>query len=415
MGISLASPLRRALFAVACVTMVVVYASWAVRPLIASRSEGSLQRRAIENAIRWEPGNAEHRAQLGRYFMFVAQDAAAAVRQYEAAVALNPYMARYWLDLANACQFTGDVARQRQALDGAMEADPNTPEVAWEAANFYLLQGDVPRALRGLRTVLAADGYRVRPALELCWRVTHNADQVLDLLPREAGSYFKFLSVLASHQESAAADRVWTRMIALGQEVDPKVALPYVQYLLDQHDVAHAQQAWKELAGASPQLRPYLAEQNLIVNGGFTQEILNAGFDWRYRTQPGVAINLDSTEFHSASRALLLAFDGAEIADAGLWQLVPVEPNAEYEFTAFVKSEDLFSASGPQLAIYDAYRGTPLLQMDELMGSRVWQPVKSELQTRGDTRLVAIRVVRSQPATRIRGRLWLDDVSLVRK
>ncbi len=415
MGISLASPLRRALLAVACVTLVVVYASWAVRPLIASRSEGSLQRSAIEHAIRWEPGNAEHRAQLGRYFAFVAQDAGAAVQQYEAAVVLNPYMARYWLDLANACQFSGNAARQREALEHAMQADPNTPEVAWEAANFYLLQGDVPRALRGLRTVLAVDGYRVRPALELCWRITQDADQVLDLLPRDPESYFKFLSVVASHHEGVAVARAWTRMIALGQEVDPKLALPYVQYLLDQHDVAHAQQAWKELARVSPQLRPYVAEQNLIVNGGFTQEILNAGFDWRYRAQPGVTINLDSTDFHSASRALLLTFDGADIADAGLWQLVPVEPNAVYEFTAFVKSEDLSSASGPRLAAYDAYSGTPLLQTDEVMGSRVWQQVTGELRTRSDTRLLAISMVRSQPATRIRGRLWLDDVSLVRK
>ncbi len=392
-----------------------LYVSWAVRPLLGARGARSLDRAAIERAIRWEPANAEHRAQLGRHFMFVAQDAASATREYEIAVALNPHVARYWLDLANACQFRGDTARQREALEHAIQADPNTPDVAWEAANFFLVQGDMTRALRGFRTVLAADPYRVRSALELSWRATGNPDQVVDLLPRDSASYLKFVDLLASRHELAAADRVWTRMIALGAGPEPKLAFPYLQYLLDQHEVARARRGWQELAGASKSLEPYQDGENLIVNGGFTQEILNGGFDWRFRARPGLTISLDSSEFHGGSPSLLLAFDGSDIADAGLWQLVPVDPGAAYEFSAFVKSDDLRSASGPRLAISDAYSEATLLETSEVLGSGVWQPVRGELHTRSDTTLVAVRVVRSQAQTRIRGKLWLDDLRLVRK
>ena len=101
------------------------------------------------------PRNADYRNHLGRYYALVARDPGAAIEPYRAAVQLNPHSARYWFDLASAYQVLGDTSNQSWALEHAIEADPTTPDVAWEAANFYLVQGDNEKALREFHVVLA--------------------------------------------------------------------------------------------------------------------------------------------------------------------------------------------------------------------------------------------------------------------
>ena len=96
---------------------------------------------SLQRAVRFDPGNANYRNHLGRYYELVARDPAAAIGPYTEAVRLNPHSARFWFDLASAYQVRGDVANQTAALEHAIEADPTTPDVAWEAANLYLVQG----------------------------------------------------------------------------------------------------------------------------------------------------------------------------------------------------------------------------------------------------------------------------------
>ena len=86
-----------------------------------------------------------------------AGDPQPAIESLRSAVALNPHDARYWLDLAAAYQVTGDVNGQRSALDQALAAEPTAPNVAWEAANFFLVDGDIDRALREFRVVIEND------------------------------------------------------------------------------------------------------------------------------------------------------------------------------------------------------------------------------------------------------------------
>src|SRR5258706_6620386 len=97
---------------------------------------------SLERATRLDPSNAEYRNHLGRYYALVARDPASAIAPYRDAVQLNPHSARYWFDLASAYQVLGDVSNQTLALEHAITADPTTPDVAWEAANLYLAQGD---------------------------------------------------------------------------------------------------------------------------------------------------------------------------------------------------------------------------------------------------------------------------------
>ena len=417
MRIELRSHLREFSFAMVCLVLVGLYLPLVLRPYRASRLAVIPDLSNLQEAIRLAPSNAEYRELLGRSRALSGADLNDAIASYRTAVHLNPYVARYWLDLAGAYQVAGRTSEQEQSVEHAVEADPTTPHVAWDAANFYLVQGDQETALRNFRVVLANDPEAVDSALQLCWRATRDANQILDqALPRKAELYLSFLGLLISEQEVAAAENVWNHLIGLNQEFSTTLAVPYFRFLIAKHEVTAAQSAWQQLAGVNRSLQPYLpSRENLVVNGGFEETLLNGGFDWWYQSNPHAALAMDTSVFSNGTRSLSIIFDGYNPGDAGIVQFVPVKPNTNYEFTAEYKTEDIDSASGPRFAIGDAYTNTSYVLTDDVLGTNPWRVQHARFQTGPSTNLVLLKIVRDPPGPLIRGKLWIDDLKLVEK
>ena len=193
MQIELRSPLRNFSFAVVCLVLVGLYLQLALHAYLASRLATGPESPNLQKAIRLEPSNAEYRDLLGRNLALSGISLDDAIANYRIAVRLNPYAARYWLDLAGAYQLAGRTREQEESVERAVEVDPTTPHVAWEAANFFLVQGDPEKALRYFHVVLANDiRMRLTPPLQLCWRATGDANQILDeVLPRRPDLYLR--------------------------------------------------------------------------------------------------------------------------------------------------------------------------------------------------------------------------------
>jgi Flp pilus assembly protein TadD len=419
MPIELRSPLRKFSFAGACLALIGLYLYFALRAYLASHLATTPDPSNLNKAIRLEPSNAEYRELLGRSLALSGENLNDAIANYRTAVDLNPYVARYWLDLANAYQVAGDTSEQERSVEQAVEADPTTPHVAWEAANLFLVQGDQERALRYFRVVIAndPDPGTVASALQLCWRATGDADQILDrVLPRRPDLYLSFLRLLISKQEVAAAENVWNQLIALNQELPTKLAFPYFRFLIAKQEVAAAQTAWQQLAGLDRSLQRYLpSRENLVVNGGFEENVLNGGFDWWYESNPHAALAIDTSVFFSGTRSLSVTFDGRNPGDAGIFQFIPVKPNTDYEFSAESRTEDIESASGPRFAIVDVYTNASYVLTDDLLGSNPWHLQQARFQTGPNTNLVLLKIVRQPGSPLIRGKLWIDDLRLVGK
>ena len=417
MRIELRSQLREFSFAVVCLVLVGLYLHLALRPYRASRWAAIPDLSNLQEAIRLEPSNAEYRELLGLSLALSGANLDDAIANYRTAVHLNPYVARYWLDLAGAYQMAGNTSEQERSVEQAVEADPTTPHVAWEAANFFLLQGDQERALRNFRVVLANDPEAVDFALQLCWRATGDANQILDVaLPRRPDLYLSFLRLLIYKQQIAAAKNVWDRLIGLNQAFSTQLAFPYFRFLIAQEEVAAAQTAWQQLAALDRSLQPYLpSRENLIVNGGFEENLLNGGFDWWYGSEPHVILAIDTSEFHNGTRSLSVTFDGQSASEAGIFQFIPVKPNTDYEFSAECRTEELETASGPRFAITDAYNNTSYVLTDDVMGSNPWRLQQARFHTGPNTNLVLLKIVRQPAGPLIRGKLWIDDLRLVEK
>lgn len=391
--------------------LVAVYVWFAARNYQAARLASGLDIPSLQRAMTLAPRNAAYQDLLCRFLLFDRQEAAAAIPHCRRATALNPYYSAYWLDLALGYYSAGEQDLQRQAILEAIAVDPTTPDVAWSAANFFLLQHNLPEALRQFSIVIANDPGKVTPSLDLCWRAVPDVRTIEAILPRDPGVYLQFVRLLTANNEWEGAQRVWSDFLTLNREVDYRQALFYVDALLQHHDVAHAVQVWQQLMSRSEVLRKRGRADDLVVNGGFEQGILNGGFDWRYARQDGSTVSLDSSEFHSGTQSLSISYNGRN-GDSGMLQYVPVKANSRYTLSAWVKSEGLKSGSGICVSASDAYTDKLYGQTQETLGTTGWHRVEADFQTGPETELVAMRFTHAHGSLWVEGQLWVDDVSL---
>jgi len=416
MKIPLKNPHRKLATVIVAAVLATVYVAFAAIQLAASWFGNRAELSSLKKAAWLDPGEAEYRDRLGRYYDLVVRDPASAVTHYKAAVQINPHSARYWFDLASTYQILGDTPHQTEALEHAIQADGTTPDVAWEAANLYLVQGENGKALREFSIVIANDTSLHASAMQFCWRIEPDVDALLrNVLPAKADAYITFLGLLESKQETAGAEKVWNALMKTQDSFDPAHAYSYIRYLILHKEADAAVLAWRQTA-ARFGFSAYLpSSANLVVNSNFDLPLLNAGFDWQYKKQSGVGLTLDPSDFYAGRRSLQISFDGPGIVDGGIFQFVAVQPNTTYDFTAHYKNGEMAGAGGPHFTIQDMYTQAIYYESEELKGAGFWKSANGEFTTGPDCKLVLLHIRRVPEGSPMRGKLWVDDFHITKK
>lgn len=407
---------RKSLLVLLFLGILSIYISRVATVYRAQRFADSSQVEGLERAIRLSPHDAEFPHLLGLRLSASDQDDAGAIVNFRKAVTLNPNSGRYWLDLASVYQVTGNREEENEAVQSALNAEPGNPEIAAEAAQDFLVAGDEDRALPLFRQALEQNPEAAQAVLPVCWRETRDANLLLaKAIPANPELQLTFLRMLTAQKETAAASQVWEYLVASHKSFQPQLSFFYFDYLLKEHDVASFDRSWHELAGLVPDMRAYLPNDNLMVNAGFEHPLLNSGFDWRYEPAEHIAAGIDDKVAHSGAHSLSLSYDGSPGYDAGWKQFVPVQANTDYEFSVWIKSENVISSSGPRIAIGDAYSDANLLLTDDVLDTHPWQELKGTLRVPAGTELLVVTITRAPANARIRGRVWIDDLRLVKR
>lgn len=407
------SLVQRVLLFAFCVAGAAIYTWFAVKAYRAQRLADRSDQSSIQKAIALAPENATYHELLCRNMIFASQEPERAVDECRKASELDPYNSSIWLDLAQAYYSDGNRPLNDAAIQKALAVDPTTPDTLWSAANFLLIQGNTSEAMKQFAIVLREEPSLAPAALNICWQSLHDIHRVLGIVPSNPAVHLAFIQLLLSTGEVDTAHQVWSALMQLKTPLDYHQGLFYIDSLLQAHAVTPASDAWKQLASRSKELEAYSQQGNLITDGSFSQEILNAGFDWRYNPRPQIAVTLDKTEFHSGPRSLRVVYS-ENGSDAGIFQYVAVQPDTRYRLSAWVKSEDIETANGPMLTIMDGYGSEIYGSTEETVGTTAWHRGETELRTGPETKLVIFTIVRRPGETRIQGKIWLDDVKLER-
>jgi len=399
---------------IVCVVAALAYSALAALDAAAAYLAKHSKSRALRAAVWLRPANAEYHYLLGRYLWLVQQAPEEASEAYRTATDLNPHAARYWLELAATYQWLGNENAEIDAVNHAVRAEPTTPSVAWDAANYYLIHGDTERSLKEYQVVLAYDPFLYSAAVQSVWRIKPDADYLLqNVIPAIPEVYSSFLDLMVTKNETAAAAKVWERLYQLRQPIPNRYVYRYFTYLVRNEQPDQARLVWQQSALLCGLSAYQPSADNLIVNGDLEQDVLNAGFDWTYEKRPDIDLALDPVHTQAGRRSLLIDINSHGLKDVGVTHLIAVQPNTAYKFSAYFKADGIEGVGGPRVAILDQFSNETYFVSDYLADVDYFKPMGGEFTTGPNTKLLVLRVQRDPPGSPMKGKLWLDGVHLV--
>jgi len=376
---------------------------------------------ALESALQWNPANPQTFDDFGTLMHMYADGGSRdkIIGSYEAATRLSPENAQYWADLGAAYDWAGRENDALAAFHNAQRLFPNSPDINWRVANFYVRQGRKAEALQSLRRVLAGGSIDRREVFELAALTTRDNKAILDdALPSQSSILVEYLNFRILNEDIHSAMEVWHRLLELNLVFPIRAALPYLDALIRYRELTELQESWSVLAARFPDEIPSRsADANLITNASFRHDILNGGFDWRIVPRKGAEVRLDGENRLESGQSLRIDFDGTE--NPYYWQVfqyVRVQPGTPYHFSGYMRVQGITTDSGPTFEICDAYDMKKLfLSGDGLTGTSSWLRQEFHFKTSSDTDLLVVRVGRrpsQKLANKIGGTVWVENIRL---
>jgi tetratricopeptide (TPR) repeat protein len=378
----------------------------------------------IQKAIGEDPTNGDLFHNLGLVYSSNPADIdlGEAVRNLRQATVLNPRRWDYWADLGRTCDFAGDTACSDDAFQRALALNPMTPSMQWAVGNHYLLTDRPAKAFPYFRKLLTMDWNYLGPTFQLCFRATRDPEAIYsEVIPhgKDASARFAFLMYLSSVADYESAMRIWGEMIS-GPDRSPDLSSvkPYLDFLVDRNQIQDARKVWNDLqhAGVIP-AKPLSPAVDTIYNAGFEGLAVNTGFDWRTNDSPELIFDFSDPSAYQGTKCLRIDFAVGRNADYDLVkQVVLTKPNTRYQLTAYVRSDNITSESGPRLRVVDLGCGGCIPRASEpTVGTTRWHPVEVDFLTQPQTEAVRVSLWRPPDEvyhSDITGTVWLDDLTL---
>jgi hypothetical protein len=411
--------LRRVLLIGTCAIVAAIFCYEAVRVELATKWIASGDLGQMQRAVSIEPGDADNWDQLGRFVQFTldTEDLRGALRDYEAAVRISPETARYWVDLAVVHENLGNSKEARDDFAEALKVYPASAEVHWEYGNFLLRQDQLAAAMSEMHVAVMGDRSLLPLAVTRAWRSTQDAEAIAtQLLPAESSAYIETLNFFATENLDAGLE-IWHRLAQLPVHFSIDKLFPFLDELIREERSADAVRMWLEGLAKCGLPHRSLPDQSVVWNGGFEQDMLNGGFDWRMESSPGMTWDYDTSVFQGGRRSIRLDFTGGINIDLNTpYIYVPVEPDRTYHFEGFMRTDGITTDSGPQFDVSDPFNPyVANIRTEELVGTQPWTALTGDIHTGPRTHILKIMLKRWESGyfdNKLGGSVWIDDVSL---
>jgi tetratricopeptide (TPR) repeat protein len=371
-------------------------------------------------AARWAPGDPFTHWRLASLEekVFNADNLADAVREYELAVTLSPNDYRYWMELGRALEASGDIAGGEKALRHAVELAPAYSQPRWHFGNLLVREGKLDEAFVQLARAAEADDAMRPQVFNLAWQVFGgDVDQIARMACPSLPVRMQFAIYLVGQARFDDAMRIWRTINPSERKGQRARDEEFEQALIQAKQFRAALEVMREI---EPDPGGPVPEQ--FWNGGFESDIGpgNAkNFYWAINSRPQVKTGID-TQAHSGHGSLRIALKAPNQLDSmPVSQTIVVEPNTQYHFECYVRTEDLNSGVTPMVSIVDAANNAVLVKSAPVpTGTNDWQRITFDFKTGPKSDGVILRLVRAScgedQVCPIFGTIWYDDFQLQR-
>jgi Tfp pilus assembly protein PilF len=348
---------------------------------------------------------------------FDTDDLTRSVNEYEMAASLSPYNYLAWADLGKARGLNGDPDDAQAAYARALQLAPNYAAVQWVYGNSLVRQGRTDEGFALIEKAAVSNPEYSQPAVTTALQVfDHDIAAVLRSLADTNATNAALAAALASEMHFDESFAAWSRLPDIEKIIKYKAL---GDKLIERFSAARKfQLAAGVAAGIRVESeRPVIGQ---VSNGGFESgvKMRNAGlFEWQIADGVQPQIGLSETQPHGGKYSLLITFNSFEAAAfRDVSQTVAVVPGAEYELSAFYRS-DVKTLASLKLEILNALTSTPITSTPPATPSSDWLPLQVKFAVPADTDGVVIRLIRegcAGPSCPTNGSLALDDISLRR-
>lgn len=371
-------------------------------------------------AARWAPDDPFVHWRLGTAARldFSASSAQETLREFEAAVRLSPNDFRYWSELGRALEATGDRAAAEKALRRAVDLAPNYYYPRWRLGNLLLRANRFEEAFQYLFRAAEANDQLWPQVINLAWQAYDgDVDRIANEACKDPNVRVLFATYLVGLKRSDDALRLWktlmpdvrARLITSGRNLR--------KALLDEKQFRAALEVHRDIEPADD-AKP---EPEVLANGGFEEPLSVPStkvFGWtlssNVQAQPSIV-----NEGKSGRRSLQIVLSASNrLERITAYQTVVVQPNTQYHFEFYARTEKLISASRPVVLIINGKDGLTLVNSEPLgSGTNNWQKYSINFTTK-DNDGIAVMIGRLPcpvgDVCPIFGTVWYDDFILSR-
>ena len=322
---------------------------------------------------------------------FTAESIENSIKGIENVVRFAPYNFSWWIELGRTYEQSNQPEKAEKAFLRAVELAPNYTYPHWQLGNFYLRSGDETRAFGELRKAAENNAVYREQVFSIAWDYYEQNPQRLEELAGDSPEVRAGLARFYAVKERAADSlRMWNTLTPEEKEKNSDVAKVVAQGLYDKKFYRQAVAFVADL-GMEPK-----AKAETVLNGSFEDPIgesENVFFDWKVTKAEKIDIKLDTTQKKSGNRSLRMSFNsflGGIFYNT--FQIVAVEPSAEYILSFWVKTDSLNSGGMPTFEVVDAVSGKIIATSESFpTGTNNWQQMKIEFSVPEDSEGISIR------------------------
>ncbi|SRR6266542_4078716 len=340
------------------------------------------------------------------------------ITEYEKAVSLSPNDYRLWMDLGEALEQAGEFEKAEEALRAALKLAPSYAYPHWYLGNLLLRTDRYPEGFAELQRASEANGQFQTQLFNLAWQVNKEDFESLKASvgsgPAIRAEFSKYLIERGRYDYGL---RLWNSLSETEKRESRFAADPIISHLVGSQHYHQAMEIWNQVAPGAA----YYAEPGRILDGGLENNLAHgpgAAFGWQVQSNSQVQIGIDAGQGHTGSRSLRVFFQvRSHIDTINVSQLVPVNPNTEYDFECYLKTDKLESAETPVVGITNAANDSWLVGSPAApSGNNNWQRIALSFKTDAKTEAVKVKMVRNScpdsPICPIFGTVWYDDFNL---
>ncbi|HEX7334940.1 MAG TPA: carbohydrate binding domain-containing protein [Pyrinomonadaceae bacterium] len=363
----------------------------------------------------WRMGQVQQR-------VFSLEQQAKSIAEFEKAVSLSPNDYRYWTSLGTAYEQVGEAAKAEHALKRAVALAPSYAYPHWYLGNLLVRNARYDEAFAELRLASKAEPEFQGQLFNLAWQLYGDDPESIKKAVGESSAVrAQFAVFLIGLKQTDQGLKFWNEMSIEERKANLASGESIIASLKNEHRYHDALKVWNDIASDS--LR---TEVGRIFDNSFEESGTygsNAPFGWQARGASQVQVDIDASKGQKGGRSLRLIFQVRQnVGLVQVYQLVPVEPNTDYEFEGYVSTEDLESGSKPVVEVLDPVNEKTMVASEAApRGTSNWGRVSFSFKTGEKTEAVILRVMRNTcvneetPICPIFGSVWYDNFSIKRR